>query len=160
MSCSTHHLTQHLLHIIAILLKIFLLWHIHGVLLRVIMCHSASVFAHRHQVVLHLLDEVIHLATQCLVFIRTDIRLHHLFIFFFVFQWQHGLVDVEQHSYFPIVDALVLCLIGSRQFLVVLSADNVFRIMTVHIFVPRIPVERHTSLMRHHRLVSLLGFTK
>ena len=160
MSCSTHHLTQHLLHIIAILLKVFLLGHIHSIFFCVIMCHSASVFAHRHKVVLHLLDEVIHLATQCLVFIRNDIRLHHLFIFFFVFQWQHGLVDVKQHSYFPIMYALVLCLIGCRQFLVVLSADDVFRIMSVYILVPRIPVERHTSLMRHHRLVSLLGFAK
>ena len=142
------------------MLKVFLLWHIHGILLRIIMCHSASVFAHRHQVFLHLLDEVIYLATQCLVFIRTDIRLHHIFIFFFIFQWQHGLVDVKQHSYFPIMYALILCLIGCRQFLVVLSADDVFRIMSVHILVPRIPVERHTSLMRHHRLVSFLGFTK
>ena len=160
MSCSTHHLAQHFLHIIAIMLKVFLLWHIHSIFFCVIVCHSASVFAHRHQVFLHLLDEVIYLATQCLVFIRTDIRLHHIFIFLLVFQWQHGLVDVEQHSYFPIMYALVLCLIGCRQFLVVLSADDVFRIMSVHIFVPRIPVERHTSLMRHHRLVSLLGFTK
>ena len=85
MSCSTHHLAQHFLHIIAIMLKVFLLWHIHSIFFCVIVCHSASVFAHRHHVFLHLLDEVIYLATQCLVFIRTDIFLHHLFIFLLVF---------------------------------------------------------------------------
>ena len=160
MSSGTHHLAHHLLHIIAILLKVLLLWHIHSIFFCVIMRHSASVLSHGHQVVFHLLDEVFHLTAQCLVFIGTYIRLHHLFILFLVFQWQHGLVDVKQHSYLPIMDALILCLIGCRQFLVVLSADDVFRIMSVHILVPRIPIERHTSLMRHHRLVSLLGFTK
>ena len=57
------------------------------------------------------------------------------------------LVDIEQRTDFTGSYALVVCLLLFVQSLVVLTADDIFGIMPVDIFLPVVPVEGYAFFL-------------
>ena len=60
---------------------------------------------------------------------------------------KYGLVNIEEGSYFSVVNALKLLLFFRCQFQIITSGDNLLRIIAVHVLIPVIEKERYTFLV-------------
>ena len=86
--------------------------------------------------------------------------LDFLLIAFLVNERKGCLVNIEQSTDFTGSDSLVFCLLLFVQSLVVFTADDIFRIMPVDIFLPVVPVEGNSLFLGLYRLTSFLGFAE
>ena len=82
-----------------------------------------------------------------LTILRGSMYLDFLLIAFLVNERKCCLVDIEQSTDFTGPDSLVFCLLLLVQSLVVFTADDIFWIMPVDIFLPVVPVEGNTLFL-------------
>ena len=86
--------------------------------------------------------------------------LDFLLVAFLVNERKGRLVDIEQSTDFTGSDSLVFCLLLFVQSLVVFTADDIFRIMSVDILLPVVPVEGNTLFLGLYGLAAFLGFAE
>lgn len=165
MACGTHKLAQRLLHIVVVVLKLLLTRHIDGILVRLVVCHAAAVAAHLHQVVVHLLHELVETAAELALlglavtaFLGASILPDRLPVGILVRVGHRRLVDVEERADLAVVNALVLLLLFGIESLIGRTAYGVFGVVAVHVFVPVIEYERHALLVFAHCRATRLGF--
>ena len=110
MSCGRDNLAQCFLHIVIVMLKVFLAWHIHCILFRVIMCDTAAVRTYGYQIVTHFQKKVIeaNMHGSIISFSLTSllccaIICQQFFVFFLIGKWHCGLVNAKQCAYLSIV---------------------------------------------------------
>ena len=151
MACGGHDLCHQSMDVIVVMLVVFLLGHINGVPLGVIMCHAGSVHTNIHEVVAHLQDEVIDgylgggrldFPTVC----QPAIGLDFLVKGFLIDHRKGCLLDVEKDAHLSVADDLVVRLLFRRQCLVVFTANLHVRILLALVLVPVVPIERNTFL--------------
>jgi hypothetical protein len=115
------------------MLIVFTVRHEDDILLAVIMSNTSGVQADVNEVVLELLDEIVHwlLLISCLyvlTFCQTTVCLDLLVKGFLVNHRECGLLDIEQHTDLTATDALIVCLLFRRECLIVGTADLGLRV--------------------------------
>ena len=138
--------------------------HIDRILVRFIVGHAATVRTHGHEVVPHLLQEIVEPDVQPAVislrvspFCGTAVPLYRRLVPLLIHVGQRRLVDVKQRADLAVVHTLVLLLLVLVQFHVVLPADDPFRVVAVYILVPVIEQERHALFMLAYRRTLRFG---
>ena len=165
MTGGRHQLAHHFLHIVVVVLEISLSGQVDDILLGVVVCHARAVLTDIHKVVLHLLKESADTSMQLFVLLvaipsvfRRAVLLQGRSVGGFVGHRQEGLVDIEEHTYLPVLHSLVLLLVLIRQRCVGLLGDDIIGMVAVDVLVPVVKQERHAFLMLPHALTSCLGF--
>ena len=136
------------------MLEIPLPGHIDGIPVRLVMRHSASVIADRHEVVFHLQQKIIEPDMQLAVIgfriasvVGTAVLSQCVLIGFPVYIGERGLVYVEQGAHLPVMHALVMFSVLFVQSEIGRAADDFLRIVPVDIPVPVVEKERHALLV-------------